>query len=87
MRTQITDVQTVSFVGMVIDQNVLNNYLNDIYNESFFIMMIFCYKLTLCEYKIYCSPEINFIHDISIQGYGVSALNGKYIIFTESCCC
>ncbi|EGI6474469.1 glycosyltransferase family 2 protein, partial [Salmonella enterica subsp. enterica serovar Fluntern] len=29
VRTQVTDVQTVSFVGMIIDRKVLNNHLND----------------------------------------------------------
>lgn len=35
VRTQVTDVQTVSFVGMIIDRNVLNNHLNDIHDELF----------------------------------------------------
>ncbi|MEA7614654.1 hypothetical protein ONO57_26950, partial [Salmonella enterica subsp. enterica serovar Anatum] len=35
VRTQVTDVQTVSFVGMIIDRKVLNNHLNDIHDELF----------------------------------------------------
>ncbi|MEA7586077.1 alcohol dehydrogenase catalytic domain-containing protein, partial [Salmonella enterica subsp. enterica serovar Anatum] len=41
------DVQTVSFVGMIIDRKVLNNHLNDIHDELFLYYddFFFGYKL------------------------------------------
>lgn len=70
VRTQVTDVQTVSFVGMIIDRKVLNNHLNDIHDELFLYYddFFFGYKLVLSGQKIRYSPEIKFIHDISIHG-------------------
>ncbi len=87
VRTQVTDVQTVSFVGMIIDQKVLNNHLNDIHDELFLYYdddFFFGYKLVLSGRK-FVTPRGKFIHDISIHGRCICP-NGKYIIFVEICC-
>ncbi|SUG69178.1 glycosyl transferase [Salmonella enterica subsp. enterica] len=55
---------------MIIDRKVLNNHLNDIHDELFLYYddFFFGYKLVLSGQKIRYSPEIKFIHDISIHG-------------------
>lgn len=63
-------VQTVSFVGMIIQQDVLQKRLHSIHDELFlyFDDLYFGYQLTLDGEAIRYSPEVIFTHDVSIQG-------------------
>ncbi|TQN55437.1 glycosyltransferase [Raoultella planticola] len=67
-------VQTVSFVGMIIKREVLNEHLHHIYDELFlyFDDLYFGYQLTLSGEKITYNPELVFTHDVSIQGKVIS---------------
>ncbi|EHS98204.1 MULTISPECIES: glycosyltransferase [Klebsiella] len=63
-------VQTVSFVGMIIQRDVLQKRLHSIHDELFlyFDDLYFGYQLTLDGEAIRYSPEVIFTHDVSIQG-------------------
>lgn len=63
-------VQTVSFVGMIIQRDVLQKRLHSIHDELFlyFDDLYFGYLLTLDGEAIRYSPEVIFTHDVSIQG-------------------
>ena len=63
-------VQTVSFVGMIIQRDVLQKHLHSIHDELFlyFDDLYFGYQLTLDGEAIRYSPEVIFTHDVSIQG-------------------
>ncbi|MGS3449323.1 glycosyltransferase [Klebsiella electrica] len=69
-----TLVQTVSFVGMIIKREVLNEHLQHIYDELFlyFDDLYFGYQLTLSGEKISYNPQLVFTHDVSIQGKVIS---------------
>ncbi|MDM6953263.1 glycosyltransferase [Klebsiella michiganensis] len=62
-------VQTVSFVGMIIQRDVLQKRLHSIHDELFlyFDDLYFGYQLTLDGEAIRYSPEVIFTHDVSIQ--------------------
>lgn len=77
-------VQTVSFVGMIIQRDVLQKRLHSIHDELFlyFDDLYFGYQLTLDGEAIRYSPEVIFTHDVSIRG-DVLFPNGRFIIFVE----
>ncbi|EBS3610689.1 TPA: glycosyltransferase [Salmonella enterica subsp. enterica serovar Welikade] len=64
-----TQVETVSFTGMVISRDVLQEHLRDIHDEFFLYYddLFFGYALTSSGKNIRYSPELRFTHDISIQ--------------------
>ena len=77
-------VQTVSFVGMIIQRDVLQKRLHSIHDELFlyFDDLYFGYQLTLDGEAIRYSPEVIFTHDVSIRE-NVLFPNGRFIIFVE----
>lgn len=63
------NVETFSFVGAIIHQEVLRRYTNKI-NEKLFIYfddVLFSYYLTQSGYQILCVPELVFIHDTNVN--------------------
>ncbi|ECF2367402.1 glycosyltransferase [Salmonella enterica subsp. enterica serovar Mountpleasant] len=64
-----TQVETVSFTGMVIRRDVLQEHLSDIHDEFFLYYddLFFGYALTKSGKSIRYSPELRFTHDISIH--------------------
>ena len=63
-------VQTVSFVGMIIQRDVLQKRLHSIHDELFlyFDDLYFGYQLTLDGEAIRYSPEVIVTPDVGIQG-------------------
>lgn len=71
-------VQTVSFVGMIIQRDVLQKHLHSIHDELFlyFDDLYFGYQLTLDGEAIRYSPEVIFTHDVSIGEMYCSRMEG-----------
>ncbi|MRS15080.1 glycosyltransferase [Enterobacteriaceae bacterium RIT691] len=69
-----TEVQTVSFVGMIIRSTLLKKNTKKIHDELFlyFDDLYFGYQLFLSGEKICYVPELIFNHDVSIQGKVIS---------------
>lgn len=67
-------VETVSFVGMIINSKILQKNIDHIHDELFiyFDDLYFGYALTLDGESICYSPELIFYHDVSIQGKVIS---------------
>lgn len=63
-------VKTVSFVGMIIKRELLNEHLHHIYDELFiyFDDVYFGHHLTLSGEKILYNPQLVFTHNLSSQG-------------------
>lgn len=79
-----TAVQTVSFVGMIIQRDLLRKNIHNIHDELFlyFDDLYFGYQLTLDGEEIRYSPEVVFSHDVSFGG-SASFPNGRFITFVE----
>lgn len=63
------EVETFSFVGAIIHQNILQRYTNKI-NEKLFIYfddVLFSYYLTKSDHKILFLPKLFFIHDTNVN--------------------
>ncbi|CAI3950678.1 GT2 family (WcaE) (PDB:2Z86) [Commensalibacter communis] len=63
------EVQTFSFVGAILHQNILRQYTHLIDEQLFlyFDDVLFSYQLSQSGYKILFSPNLIFIHDTSID--------------------
>ncbi|CAI3957962.1 GT2 family (WcaE) (PDB:2Z86) [Commensalibacter communis] len=63
------EVQTFSFVGAVLHQNILRQYTHLIDEQLFlyFDDVLFSYHLSQSGYKILFSPNLIFIHDTTIN--------------------
>ncbi|MDI2091533.1 glycosyltransferase [Commensalibacter oyaizuii] len=63
------DVQTFSFVGVVIHHKILKLYSQHIHEELFiyFDDLYFSYFLSQLGYKIRYSPELIFTHDVTLN--------------------
>lgn len=66
---QQEEVETFSFVGAIVHQNILRQYSDQI-DEKLFIYfddILFSYYLTRSNYKIHLLPQLIFIHDTNVN--------------------
>lgn len=65
----LENVETFSFVGAILHQDILRHYAHAIEEKLFiyFDDLLFSYFLTKNGYKILFSPQLHFIHDTNID--------------------